>query len=267
MNIKHAILVALAMPCLLAAQSNLSTSYPLNNASSIKLDFQYGDLEIEKHSGNEIKLEANVLVNGMDGSQYFDLDSKRSGNTLELTARADFEGVDKRMTIIMNDGSKIYKDGKNMTIEEVSDDEGVKNVYHGLDVDATFTLKIPENINLHAETTFGSIMIKDYWQDMHIHSTYGSVDAVIKNPPSAPVMKISSTYSEVDLMIPSSVNAALKMTTGFGRIYTDMNIEPEFNSKGKNRHHGQDIDAKLNSGKGSITLDATYSNIYLRKAL
>ena len=271
MNNIKAFIIALALPCLftslLTAQSSITKTFPINNSSAVEIEFQYGDIEIVKHNGSDVIIEGDIQVNGKQGAEHFTFDTEKNGTTMILKSAADFDEVDKRLTVIMNDGKKIFKEEGNLTIQDISDDENVDKVYNGIDIDAKFIVKIPSNIDLKAKTIYGNLMIKDYWQDMVIHSTYGSVDALIKNSTNAPVMKISSTYSDVDVTIPESTNAALKLTTDYGSIYTDLDLNPEFKTSSNKRHHGQDISAKLNSGKGSITLDATYSNIYLRKSL
>lgn len=262
-----AILIASLSSCLLPAQKNVTDSYNLKGATSVEIDFQYGDLTIEKHSGSELVLEGSAMVNGEEALQYFEIESDKTGNIFKLHSKADFDKVGKQLTIVMKDGSKIFKRGKNISVEDAEEFDGeVKSVYHGVDVDASFTLKVPANLDLKVRSTYGSLTLKDYWKNMDIHSTYGDVDALLSDISSSPSFKIKSTYSDVDVAIPSNVNAELQLTTGYGQIYTDLDFQPNFKEKGKSCEFGQDISATLNKGGGSIDLDATYSNVYLRKA-
>ncbi|GLR17352.1 DUF4097 family beta strand repeat-containing protein [Portibacter lacus] len=260
-----AIVIALAAPCFLLAQNSISKTYPVGNNSAVSLEFQYGDISVEKYKGSEIIIDGIVTVNGKDGVKHFDFQSKKVGNTIKILAEANFDDAVKRLTIVMNDGSKIYKEGKNISIENIDADEGIDKIYNGYDVDAKFIVKVPESIDLMISSTYGNVKTSDYWEDMKLHSTYGSVDVILNNPPQAPKMEVSSTYSEVDLTIPTSVNADLRMKTSYGEIFTDMDIKPEFKEKGDECNFGQDISTSLNKGQGAISLNATYSNIYLRK--
>jgi hypothetical protein len=260
-----AIFIALAMPCLITAQNNFSKSYPLQSSKTIKLEFEYGDISIEKHSGSELLIEGNVYVNGESGVDNFKFDSNQTSSTLRIKVEADFEDVEPRLTIVKNDGTRIYKSGNNFNLRGYSDEEGVEKVINGVDVDAKFTIKVPSDVKLEVHNTYGDVSISEYWDKMNIHSTYGSVDLVLNNPPAQPNFRASSTYSDVDLTLPETANASLRMTTGFGQIFTDMNLETEIRPQSEGCENGEDIKATLNKAVGSINLDARYSNVYLRK--
>jgi len=261
-----AILIALALPCLILAQSNFNESYPLKGATQVTLEFQYGELNIEKYDGPEIVIESNLMVNGESAVKYFDFDTKKNGNRWRLTVEADFDDVEHRMTIVMNDGTKIFKKGGGFNFDNIAKEEGVDKVYNGVDVDADFTIKVPSNVSLEVDNTYGGVTVNDYWDKMKIHSTYGDVDLVLNNSPANPNFKASSTYSDVDLTLPQSANASLRLTTGYGKIYTDMDLETDKKGMGDDCPHGENISATLNNGSGSISLEAQYSNIYLRKS-
>jgi hypothetical protein len=260
-----AIFIALAMPCLISAQNNFSKSYPLQSSKTLKLEFQYGDISIEKYSGSELLIEGNIYVNGQSGVDNFKFASNQTSSSLNIKAEADFDDVEPRLTIVKNDGTRISKSGKNFNLNGYSDEEGVEKVINGVDVDAKFTIKVPSNVNLEVYNTYGDVSISEYWDKMNIHSTYGSVDLILNNPPAQPNFKASSTYSEVDLTLPQTANASLRMTTGFGQIFTDMKLETETRPQSEGCENGEDIKAILNKAAGSINLDARYSNIYLRK--
>lgn len=261
-----AILIALALPCLMLAQTNLNKTYSINGKQDLSFEFQYGDLIIEKHKGSEIEVEGMLYVNGESAVEKFEIDINEQGNEWELNLEANLEDVEKRTTIVMNDGTKVYKIGTNFSWDTVANEEGVDKVYNGIDVDAKFKIKIPENVNLKVKTTYGNIEILDYWDNMEIHSTYGEVDLILEKTLASPKFTASSTYSSVDLTLPQSTNASLKMKTGYGKIYTDMDLETEKKKRSEDCQFGENISATLNKGTGSISLDATYSNIYLRKA-
>ncbi len=266
MKIVKAIFFALALPCLLAAQSNISETYDPGNLKKVYIEFLHGDVKIEKHSGSEIVLEGSVMVNDEDGSKYFDIKAKKVGSTFRIISEADFSDADQRMTIIKTDGTKIFKKGR-YSINKVEKGEGIESINYGVNVDADFTIKVPSDMNVEIDNTYGGVEVQDYWKGMKIHSTYGSVDAILSEVPASPEMQLSSTYSSVDLSIPESINAALSLTTGYGKVFTDIDFDPEYREQGKSCEFGQDIKGKLNSGTGSIKLDATYSNVYLRKSV
>ncbi len=260
-----AILIALALPCLILAQGTIEKSYPIAGKSEVMLEFHWGDVEVVSWSGSEVKVEGTVLINGSPKAEVFEVDSKTSQNRLTITSDADFDGIEKVTTIVRPDGTKIYKNGGNTSLFQTIGDEEVDKVFIGRDVDAKFKVYIPQNVKLLMESTYGNIKLSEYFEGMDILSTYGSVDVILSELKDDPEMKIESTYSNVDLSLPENANAKLHIKSGYGSVYTDMDFETDVKGRSDGCEFGQDITGVLNKGTGSIALESGYSNVYLRQ--
>ena len=260
-----AIFIALALPCLILAQTNISKNIPLNNAKSVSIDFEWGDVKIESWDGNTVSIEGNFLVNGESMPERFEITSSASKGQLVIKSDADLEGIEKVTVITKKDGTTIYKKNDNISIFNAGKNDEIKSTYSGTNVDAQFTIKIPKSIDLEVNSTYGKIEINEYFEGMQIRNTYGCIDAVFATLPSSPNMEISSTYSTVDVSIPSNANLKLSMKSGYGSIYTDLDFKPDTKKRGGSCPQGEDITAVLNTGSGKLELESGYSNIYLRK--
>lgn len=261
-----AILIALALPCLILAQSEITKDIPLQGVKSIALDFTWGDIIVESWDGNTVSIEGKVLINGEARPEVFEITSSIRNGRLTIESEADLEDLEQVTTIVKKDGTRIYKRKDNISIFNVAKDEAIDKVYTGTDVDASFTIKIPKSADLEINSTYGSIEINEYFEGMEINNTYGSIDARFTSLPASPEMNLTSTYSTVDVAIPNSTNAKLSMKSGYGKIFTDLDFTPDKKRQKENCPQGEDITAVLNNGAGNLSLESGYSNIYLRKS-
>lgn len=260
-----ATLVALTIPCLIFAQK-IDQSFPTNNISTVALDFLYGEIIIEAYDGNEVEIKGQMKVNGELKEDVFTLDSKKSNGVLTLSGEADLDDIQKMWIVKNEDGSTVYKNDKKSIKIIYNDGKNGSAMYQGVDVESEFVIRVPRKMKLEVNSTYGSVTVKSYFPGMHIQNTYSDVTAVLTDVPSSPDMTIVSTYSDVDLALPHSLSASLRLKTGYGKIMTDMDIDTNIRERsGKGCEFGEDISATLNNGGGSISVEATYNNIYLRK--
>jgi hypothetical protein len=137
--------------------------------------------------------------------------------------------------------------------------------YSDVNIDIVVAVYIPENLIMDITTLYGSSMIENLTTDAKIHATYGSVDITCNNEMKANLIDVESTYSTIDIAVPASLKADFKLKSGYGKIYTDLDINPEFKQKKKECWFGDDITATLNGGGIDIAIESGYSNLYLRK--
>ncbi|MEM7572730.1 MAG: DUF4097 family beta strand repeat-containing protein [Bacteroidota bacterium] len=95
-----------------------------------------------------------------------------------------------------------------------------------------------------------------------INTVYGGIEAVFDQTPQAD-LHLHSTYSSVDLALPANTAADLRLSTSYGDMYTDFDILISANTNSDNSNGS--LEGKINGGGSLISLAATYSDIYLRK--
>lgn len=257
------ILLCTFLTSIIAQEGYHEHSYSADGVVLLDVDAEYGDLKFEAWDQEEISIEGNVKINGQANSQAFKISQHQKGGNIYIRIKADFEDHMRVLTIRKKDGSVIYKEGKNISIQD-RDQEDAESVNYGIDVDATFLVKVPKDLELYVSSTYGNIEVNDYFTDLEVENTYGAVDATFTSLPSDPQLYLSSTYSHVDVSIPPGTDAQLKLETGYGKIFTDLDFDTDQKAKSGSCDFGQDISAVLNKGNGSIELKAEYSNIYLR---
>lgn len=104
-----------------------------------------------------------------------------------------------------------------------------------------------------------------------VNTVYGGIEATYSSGPPTQDLHLHSTYGTVDVTLPQNVKADLRLSTNYGDMYTDFDIDVKANMKvaGKGNDHDHDhkdgLTGRLNGGGKLISLRATYRDIYLRK--
>jgi len=264
---KHIITLTLIFVHLIYAngqEGHHKHSYPTEGAVLLNIDAEYGDLVFQAWDREEISIDGEVKINGQANTGVFNIEQYLQKGNLYVSIEAEITDEMKICTINKKDGTTIYKKGKDLVIQEC-DPKDIESQYYGVEVDATFVIKLPRGLALNVSSTYGDIEVNDYFKDLEVQNTYGSVDAKFAELPAAAKISLYSTYSHVDLSIPPSTNAKLRLMTDYGQVFTNLDFESEFSSKSGSSNFGQDISAVLNNGKGLIELKADYNNIYLRE--
>ena len=264
---KHLIILTLIFVHVLSAfgqEGYHKHSCPSQGVVLLTIDAEYGDLVFQAWDREEISIEGEVKINGQANSQVFNIEQNVKKGNLYVSIEAEITDDMRIYTINKKDGTTIYKKGKDLVIQEC-DPKDIESQYYGVEVDATFVIKLPRDLALNVSSTYGDIVVNDYFKDLEVENTYGSVDAKFTELPAAAKISLNSTYSHVDVSILQSTNAELRLKTEYGQVFTDLDFESDFSSKSRSSNFGQDISAVLNNGNGLIELKANYSNIYLRE--
>lgn len=106
-----------------------------------------------------------------------------------------------------------------------------------------------------------------------VNTVYGGIEATYSSGPPAQDIHLHSTYGTVDITLPKNVKADLRLSTSYGDMYTDFDIDVKANMKkaveGEDHDHKKDsssgLTGSLNGGGKLISLRATYRDIYLRQ--
>ena len=245
------------------AQEDIKKTIPAQNSENLRLYCEYGDVTIESWNNKSIEITGSFLVNGNTQNDVLNITHNIDDGAIKINILADLKNIDEQKTIITSDGNKIYLKPV-QSIESLNLKDKVFSQYIGTDVDASFTIKIPQNMLIKTKMKYGNYIVKDYFDGMCIESTYGSITGTFNQLPKEPLMSFESKYDFVDISIPQSTNAELRLETEYGSVYTDLEFKPEYN-RNKNVH-GETIIASLNKGGKQLSLKSDYDNIYLRRS-
>ncbi len=155
------------------------------------------------------------------------------------------------------------------------------------------TIEVPKNIEINVNSNMGRMVkASDISGDINIECAIGSIDLTgidgivnastatgkiniaFNSIPSDKSMIITNHTGSIDLTMPASHKADLKMKTNWGEIYSDLAIQTEVKQPEVMREADEDgmkikmdnwTHATLNGGGPQITLQSQMGNIYLRK--
>ena len=229
-----------------ASISNIS--HETTTITGVEVESTYGDLEVVFEDVAEVTFEHNISVNGQVATDQLQVRKKVRNGMLHLDFDLDFDDFVEMVTIKTQDCEVIR-----IPAEDFEDEKekwsGWNQMNFGYDVDGTIKIRVPRSY------------------ESRIYSTYGTIDLIFDQSPRGVQLEAKSTYGDIDLAIPTSTDASLKMTTSYGVIYSDHDIEIPRKKRNSEYPFGSQIKGSLGSGNGNgtIVLEATYQNIYLRK--
>lgn len=124
------------------------------------------------------------------------------------------------------------------------------------------------DISMH----YHKVILRNVYGPTSVNSIYGSVEAVYSDGPPTRALRLHSTYSNVDLTLPANTKANLRLSTSYGDMFTDFDIDVKANmndadlqNTGFTQTSGNGLSGTINGGGELISLTASYRNIYLRK--
>jgi uncharacterized FlaG/YvyC family protein len=168
-------------------------------------------------------------------------------------------------------GVAVSTEGNTIVVEQVGKNNGPivvqipnsavvkvkQSTYRGTDLKASdFGGDLDVSMHYH------QAILKDCTGPLAINTIYGSIDASFSQAPTEEI-RLHSTYSNVELAMPGSTKANLRLSTSYGEMYTDFDVQVKSGSE----LGGEDgkLTGIINGGGELISLRATYNNIYLRK--
>lgn len=228
-------------------------------------------VDIVGHNGSE------VIIQG--ASIHKKKDSRAAGlRVISGSGNVDNTGL----------GLSAVKEGNELTIEQV-----VKNSK------GRFTIKIPQGVavlyehsthqgdDLNIKDISGEIEITAHFNDvklvnvtgpMSVNTVHGDVEAVFANVNQSNPSTIRSSHGWIDVTLPPSTKANLKLRSSHGDMFTDFNInrnvkgvktvmkdEDDDDCGGCGNNNNSVMAGGINGGGVLIDLYTSHANIYLRK--
>ena len=125
-------------------------------------------------------------------------------------------------------------------------------------------LFIPEQLFLRTDLTYGDLQLQNVANPMDAENTYGHIIATFDHGNLNADCTITSTYSFVDVSLPSNSKVDLSLQTNYGEIYSDLAFTYD-NEKSVDEMFHNEIVGTLNDGGRELVLKSPYNNVYLRK--
>lgn len=113
-------------------------------------------------------------------------------------------------------------------------------------------------------TVHNDVVLDNVTGALKIKTVHGDIDAKFAAPIKNSTV-LTSTHGHVDMAMPASSPANLKLSTSWGEIFVDPAFKLEFDKSGDMVKYSDKLTAKINGGGVEITLSSTHDNVYLRK--
>lgn len=225
----------------LAAQTPVTKSIPVTTGQKLSMRFDYPELvKVSTWEKNEISITGTVSINNGENDDAFELEQSVSGNTVYIENKIrNLKELPHRITVTRGEEKITFKSkaeyreycekyGKNFNMTST-----------GVDIEIVLEIKIPMGMETQLEAVYGMVEVRNFTGPLSVEATYGGVDVAIQ----------------------PSVMGELKAETGFGQIYS--NLDVTFSGTEFEAFHTE-VSAKPGSGP-RYSFESKYGNVYLRK--
>ncbi|MEQ8364581.1 MAG: DUF4097 family beta strand repeat-containing protein [Cyclobacteriaceae bacterium] len=144
-------------------------------------------------------------------------------------------------------------------------------VPHGVSVKYVHTSPYGDDVEiknfegeLYVSTVHNDVQLTNVTGELTIKTVHGDIEAGFGSAINK-VASLTSTHGHVDVAIPTSTKANLKLNTSWGEIFIDPDFKLELDKSGAMIKYSDKMTAKINGGGTEITLSSTHDNVYLRK--
>lgn len=215
------------------------------------------ELTIEGYNGTEIIFSGDrdgevneraaglKLINslGIDDNTGLGINVKEEGNDVHVTGLGNAN--DGRVTIKLPQNMDVYYSHSDYKGGELI----IQNIAGEIEVSAAYN-------DVHLINVTGPMAVK---------SIYGEIEAVFSTLSQEGSISLNSSYNLIDVTLPSSAGINLNMSTPYGNIYSDVDVNIEAGDDDMRRISTKKVKGTVNGGGVEVTIKSGYEDIYLRK--
>lgn len=262
--------VCLLTQGLLAQGDKLSIPFrDPNRPGIVRVGILHGSLTVKAHAGKDVMVETEIKPNDKDKDKEQSVpDSARGLRRLNTTGSSiTLEEENNVVTVSVghrNRGDNLIVSVPAKTSLKLSVTNGKMLTVEGVDGE------------MELNATNGGITLTDVSGSIVAHSMNGKIIAKLKRVDDGKPMSFSAYNSQIDVTLPATTKANLKMQTQNGEVFTDfdVNIQPNTVMKddkdgareGKRRVRYESISTgTINGGGPEFSFKNFNGNIYIRK--
>lgn len=234
-------------------------------AQEYKVAKSTGTLEIREVNNVTIEGSAgNEIVFTTRGRNHDDDERAKGLRTLSASGLEDNTGLG--LSVVTN-GDKIEvqqlkkMDGPDVTIKVP---KGVKVYYshtspHGDDIDI-------KNFDGEVEitTVHNGVNLTNTTGPLNIKTVHGDIEATLNANQRTPA-RLVSVHGHVDVGMPVTIKANLRLGTSWGEILVDPDFKIQIDKTGNFIKYSDKVSGTLNGGGIELEIASTHNNVYLRK--
>lgn len=238
--------LAFSVVCLLAANASaqdFQKSYEIGQGGQLRIGNISGDVIVTGYGGNVVQVTATKEGKDRDLVEVEDLSS---GNRVDIRVR-----YPKRCNC---DASIRFQVQVPSSIRY--DFEGISSVSGDVEINGV-------SGNIRANSVSGEVRIREVNGSVNASSVSGEVDVEIRQLSGNEDMKFSSVSGSVNVRMPDSIDADVRMSTLSGSLKTDF---PGVEVKKRERYGpGTSASGRLGSGSRSLNISSVSGSINLNR--
>ena len=227
--------------CSAVAQTKINKSYPVKAGQTIQLAFDYPKIvRVSTWNGNTIEVEATVKINNGESNSAFALTESVADGIISVSNTLDMRMIPDSYYIVENGVKVHFNSKKDMKAYTPAIPGTKRSTYQQKDIEIIIHVKVPVNTKTELVSVYGTVEVQGFNGPITVDAKYGSIDA-------------SAIEQEI---------GKLKLTTRYGKIYTNMHFKPT-------EQTAKDFFTSITAtpGKGSAyDFNASFGNIYLRNS-
>lgn len=249
------------------AQRTVSATENLDGIMEVVINCTWANVEIVNWDEKSLKLTGTAIINDGLNDDAFEFSFDRTGDKIifnsdiptikELPKYVSYEIKGKKHRRLLDKGEKFdWKD--------VDDDaKGARSYNVGTETDINLVIYLPASVAVNTKLTYGDLDLADCGNTLDLMSTYGHIEASFSDGiPSS--CQLTSTYSFVDVAVPSTKDSDVYLQTSHGEIYTNLKVNIDKRMSTNKMFDSKIVGTINKGGNGQLNLRADYGNIYLR---
>lgn len=233
--------------------------YKINMSSGRLFVNGVNEIRFEGYSGNE------VIISNLDPMDEEESERAKGLKLINGLGLDDNTGIG--LNVQDKDGAKeinqISRDGDGEYLVKVP--KGVTIVYengsvHGDDV-------VFKNIEgeIEATTTHSDVRLENVTGPMTISTVHGDIEGSFSNVNQSNPISIVSSHGDIDLGLPTGTKANLRISTSWGKIYSDLDIKMDSEKSNMKSYSQNNVVGTIGGGGVDFKVSSTHGSLYLRK--
>lgn len=256
---------------ILFAQTPIQKKISVQQGQNLFIEVHHANLHIHANAqSNEVEIKGVAKINNGENDDAFHLEVKEQGGDIYLLSEVKNYNRLPHMMKYFKDGKEYYEkidrdEEDGWTGMKVINNKNGKGIQYGVIVEIELHITVPQNIVLDITSVYGKVTLDHFGGPLNVDNTYGPIDAIFSKIYPDKKTQLKSTYSYVDISLPKTVKTNVKLSSSYGEIFTNLDIEIDQDSRGLTAHAASTIRGMLNGGGPKLNVEATYNNIYLRE--
>ncbi|MEQ8243490.1 MAG: DUF4097 family beta strand repeat-containing protein [Fulvivirga sp.] len=241
--------------------------------------------QISAQNSNEYKLDMSsgkLIVKELDEVEF---EASSNGSVTITNRDNDREKSERAKGLRLINGLGLEDNtGIGLNVEKTSDGATINQISRT--GSGEYLIKVPKGVTIvfengsvysksvsfknitseiEATTTHCDVRLENVTGPMTISTVHGDIDGAFGTINQSNPISIISSHGDIDLSIPIATKANFTISTNWGEIYSDLEIEIEKTADSMKRYNQNKVNGKMNGGGVNMNISSTHGSIYLRK--